>query len=125
MVKALCSPAVISYISTVALSASSGVPPMNLTMAGAPAMAKPPMPPVSVIALSPISRLASAAVKPGNHSPAGMPAWQMYQRSPVPLRRMAKSVPLRAITVTTVQPGMFPAGSSMAFMAAMERFKKK
>ncbi len=38
---------------------------------------------------------------------------------------MPQSVPLRAITVTTVQPGMFSAGSSIAFIAGIERFRKK
>ena len=37
IVKLLCSPAQISYISRVALRASLGVPPTNCTMAGAPA----------------------------------------------------------------------------------------
>ena len=39
--------------------ASAGVPPTNCTIAGAAAMAKPPMPAVSVIAESPRSRAAS------------------------------------------------------------------
>jgi hypothetical protein len=29
------------------------------------------------------------------------------------------------MTVTTVQPGIFSAGSSMTFMAGIERFRKK
>ena len=37
-------------------------PPMKATMAGAPAMAKPPMPAVSVIVLSPMSGLASLSL---------------------------------------------------------------
>ena len=49
----------------------------------------------------------------------------MNQRSPVPLTRMPQSVPLRAMMVTTVQPGMFSAGSSIAFIAGIERFRKK
>jgi hypothetical protein len=51
-------------MSRVAASASAGVPPTNSTMAGAPAIAKPPSPAVSVIALSPMSGLASPAPKP-------------------------------------------------------------
>ena len=43
----------------------SGVPLMKVTMAGAVAMAKAPMPAVSVMVLSPMSPLASAAEKPG------------------------------------------------------------
>ena len=64
MVKYLCSAEVISYISSVAVIASFGVPPTNWTMAGAVAIANPPMPAVSVIVLSPMSGLASASVKP-------------------------------------------------------------
>ncbi len=56
---------VISYISSVVLMASLGVPLTKVTIAGAAAMAKPPMPAVSVIVLSPMSRMASSAVKPG------------------------------------------------------------
>ena len=65
MVKWGLSATVISYISRVASRASCGVPPMKVTMAGAAAMAKAPMPAVSVIVESPMSGLASAAVKPG------------------------------------------------------------
>src|SRR5262249_22605666 len=57
---ATLSPSVISYIVRVNLSASDGVPPTNCTTAGAPPIAKPPRPAVSVIALSPMSGLASA-----------------------------------------------------------------
>src|SRR6185295_150398 len=65
MVNWPCSATVISYISSVALTASWGVPPMKVTIAGAAAMAKAPMPAVSVIVLSPMSGLASALEKPG------------------------------------------------------------
>ena len=60
MVKWGCSSTVISYISMVARTASCGEPPMKVTIAGAAAMAKPPMPMVSVIVLSPMSGLASS-----------------------------------------------------------------
>src|SRR5712692_1154165 len=50
---------VMPYIRCVYPMASSGVPPTKRTMAGAAAMAKPPMPMVSVMALSPRSGLAS------------------------------------------------------------------
>ena len=63
-VKAACSATVISYISSVAVIASFGVPPTNWTMAGAAAIANPPIPAVSVIVLSPMSGLASASVNP-------------------------------------------------------------
>ena len=59
-----CSATVISYISRVASRASLGVPLTKVTMAGAAAMAKAPMPAVSVIVLSPMSGLASSALKP-------------------------------------------------------------
>ena len=51
---------VISYMSNVVLIASGTVPPTNRTMAGAPAMAKPPSPTVSVMAESPMSGFASS-----------------------------------------------------------------
>ena len=60
-VKNSCSPAVIWYISCVTLNARSAVPPTKRTMAGAAAIAKPPMPPVSVMLESPMSGLASSA----------------------------------------------------------------
>ena len=56
---------VISCICLLYLSASSGVPPTKLMIAGAAAKVKPPSPAVSVIALSPMSGLASSAVNPG------------------------------------------------------------
>ena len=55
-----CSARVISYIRCVAASASGTSPPMNRTIAGAAAIAKPPTPEVSVIVESPMSGLASA-----------------------------------------------------------------
>ena len=61
-VKALLRRRVMWVIASVLASASCGVPPTNLTIAGAAAMAKPPTPAVSVIALSPRSGAASAMV---------------------------------------------------------------
>ena len=55
-------PSVMWLISSVFAIASCGVPPTNCTIAGAAAMAKPPRPAVSVIALSPRSGAASAAL---------------------------------------------------------------
>ncbi len=49
-------------IASVCAAASCGVPPTNFTIAGAAAIAKPPTPAVSVIALSPRSGAASAIV---------------------------------------------------------------
>jgi hypothetical protein len=59
-----CSVSVISYIRRVAASASCTEPPTNRTIAGAVAIAKPPIPAVSVIAESPMSGLASAGPYP-------------------------------------------------------------
>ena len=50
----------ISYIVRVARSASGTSPPTKRTIAGAAAIAKPPMPAVSVMAESPMSGLASS-----------------------------------------------------------------
>ena len=46
------------------------------------------------------------------------------QRSPQPETRMPKSVPLRAMTVTSVEPATPPAGSTIDFPAAIARFRK-
>ena len=43
----------------------------------------------------------------------------MNQRSPSPLTRMPKSVPLRAMAVTRVLPGIPWAASAIAFIAAI------
>ena len=51
---------VISYIRRVVASASGTSPPTKRTIAGAAAIAKPPMPEVSVMAESPMSGLASS-----------------------------------------------------------------
>ena len=50
-------------------------------------------------------------------------AWN--QRSPVPLRRMPKLTPLRAITVTRLLPGTPCAASDIDLHAAIERLRKK
>src|SRR3972149_3427455 len=104
VVKCLCSATVISYISSVAFRASWGVPLTKVTMAGAAAMANPPMPAVSVMVLSPMSALASSLEKPGKYRPTGTVAGAVNQRSPSPLTRIPKSVPLRAMAVTSVLP---------------------
>ena len=59
------SPTVISYICSVKVTASAGEPPTNFTIAGAAAIANPPMPVVSVITESPMSRAASSGPYPG------------------------------------------------------------
>ena len=55
-------PSVMWAISSVLAIASCGLPPTNCTIAGDAAMAKPPTPAVSVIALSPRSGAASAVL---------------------------------------------------------------
>jgi hypothetical protein len=52
-------------------------------------------------------------------------AGPVNQRSPVPAVWMPKSVPLRAITVTIVEPGMSRAASSASFAVGMPRLRKK
>ena len=101
------------------MTASLGVPPTKRMMAGAVAIAKPPMPAVSVMVLSPRSGLASASVYPGNHSPSTGGAGAVNQRSPRPLTRMPKSVPLRAIALTMVHPSIPWATSAIALQAAI------
>ena len=59
-VKAGCVPSVIDRMRRLFSVASAGVPPTNCTIAGAAAIAKPPTPAVSVIALSPRSAAASS-----------------------------------------------------------------
>ena len=53
-----------------------------------------------------MSGLASAALKPGKYRPCGISTGAVNQRSPRPATRMPKSVPLRHIAVTTVEPAM-------------------
>ena len=60
MAQAGFSPTQRSYIRRVVASASGTDPPTNRTIAGAVAIAKPPIPAVSVIAESPMSGLASS-----------------------------------------------------------------
>src|SRR3989304_1363348 len=78
---------VISYISCVAAVASCGVPPPKWTIAGAAAMAKAPIPAVSVMVESPMSGLASCWLNPGKKRPTGGSAGATNQRSPRPLPR--------------------------------------
>jgi hypothetical protein len=47
----------------------------------------------------------------------------MNQRSPVPDNRIPNVVPLRAMLVTTLEPGTPDAWSATAFAAAIPRFK--
>ena len=87
-------------------------------------MAKAPNPSVSTMAESPISGLASVALKPGKYRPWGIGAGAVNQRSPSALRRIPNSVPLRAMAVTSVQPGSPTAVSMVTFAAAMATFRK-
>jgi hypothetical protein len=88
---------VISYIRAVVRRAYAASPPTRRTIAGAAAIAKPPRPPVSVIAESPMSGLASSGPKSPRNSPSASSAGAVNQRSPVPEVWTPKSVPLRAI----------------------------
>ncbi|GBD28799.1 hypothetical protein HRbin31_00820 [bacterium HR31] len=119
MAKAGFSVKVISYISSVAARASCGVPPTNFTMAGAAAMAKAPIPAVSVMVESPMSGLASSSRKPGKYSPFGTGAGAVNHRSPRPETRIPNSVPFRAIQVTTLDPATPWAASRVALHAAI------
>src|SRR6185295_6286125 len=69
-VNAGLTPSVIARIRRLWWIASAGVPPTNLTIAGAAAIAKPPTPAVSVIAESPRSAAASAMEYPGKYNPS-------------------------------------------------------
>jgi hypothetical protein len=120
-----CSDTVSWYISSVQVRASSASPPTRPTMAGAPAMANPPSPTVSVIAESPMSGLASAGPKPPRNSPSGTAAGPVNQRSPVPETRMPNSVPLRAMATTTLDPGTPAPASPTIFPAAMTTLSRK
>ena len=63
-----------------------------------------------------MSGLASSGPKEPRYSPSGVFAGAVNQVSPVPDVWMPKSVPLRAITVTTVEPGM-PAAAPVVQLA--------
>ena len=118
-------PRVMACIRRLLLVASTGVPPTNLTIAGDDAIAKPPTPAVSVIALSPRSAAASSTPNPGKNRPSTALAGAWNQRSPVPESRIPKFTPLRAITVTIELNGTLAAASIIALQAAIDRLRKK
>ena len=60
----------------------------------------------------------------GSRGRAGMLTGAVNQRSPRPATRMPKSVPLRAIVVTIVEPAMPRPDRRAALPAAMARFRK-
>src|SRR6266545_482305 len=123
--KCACSPRQISAISSVTAMASCMPPaPTKPATAGEAAMAKPPRPTVSTMALSPRSGLASSGPKPGKYSPWGTLTGAVNQRSPSPATRMPKSVPWRAMVATIVDPSMPRQGSAETLAAAMARFRK-
>ena len=95
------------------------------TIAGDDAIAKPPTPAVSVIALSPRSAAASSTPNPGKNRPSTALAGAWNQRSPVPEIRIPKFTPLRAITVTIELNGTLAAASIIALQAAIDRLRKK
>src|SRR5213593_2291278 len=125
ILKCGCSPTQISSISPVAAIASRMPPaPTNRATEGEAAMAPPPSPIVSTIALSPMSGLASSPEKPGKYRPTGVFTGAVNQRSPSAETRIPKSVPLRAITVTSVECGTPAAGSASALPAAIATLRK-
>ena len=106
-------------------AASDAAPaPTNPATAGAAAIAKPPRPIVSTIVESPMSGLASSALKPGKYRPSGISTGAVNHWSPVPLTRMPKSVPLRLIAVTMVDPSILRTGSIIALPIAIATFRK-
>ena len=120
----LC-PSVISLMDWVVASASRIEPsPTNPTTAGEAAMALPPRPRVSRIALSPMSGLASAGVKPGKYIPATTGAGAVNHRAPRPLTLIPNSTPFRLIAVTTVLCGISRIDSSAHFAAAIAMLRK-
>ena len=101
-------------------SACSAVPPVKLRIPGAPPMAKPPQPTVSVMAESPMSSPASASVHPGRNRPCTRGEGAVNHSPSSPLTWMPKSVPLRAMAVTRVLASTPRAGSAAALPAAMD-----
>ncbi len=68
----------------VVASASGTAPPTNRTIAGAAAIANPPIPAVSVMAESPMSGFASSSANEPRNSPSASSAGPVNQLSPVP-----------------------------------------
>ena len=125
MVHCGCRAAAISLIARVVATASRKPPaPTNPATAGAAAMENAPRPIASRIAESPMSGLASAALNPGKYRPCGISTGAVNQASPCPATRMPKSVPLRAMAVTMVEPAMPRAGSRMLLPMAIATLRK-
>lgn len=117
-------PRVMACIRRLLLVASAGVPPTNLTIAGDDAIAKPPTPAVSVIALSPSQQQRRQRQIREEQTFNGI-GRSSNQRSPVPESRIPKFTPLRAITVTIELNGTLAAASIIALQAAIDRLRKK
>ena len=120
------SASVISYISRVVRMASATVPPTNRTIAGAAGHGEAAQPDglgdgrvadVGVGVLGSVARRGRA--------PRPSPAGPVNHCAPVPAVWMPKSVPLRASTVTTVDPGMPAAARVCSLAAGMTRLRKK
>ncbi|MNC29532.1 hypothetical protein D3C75_777800 [compost metagenome] len=107
------------------LVASFGVPPTNFTIAGDDAIANPPTPAVSVMALSPRSAAASSTPYPGKNKPSTGFAGAWNHWSPRPDKRIPKFTPLRAITVTIELNGTFAAASIIDLQAVIDKLRKK
>ena len=72
-----------------------------------------------------MSGLASSAPKAPRNKPSGTCAGPVNHWSPVPDTWMPKSVPLRAIATTIVEPSMSRAASSASLHAGIARLRKK
>ena len=121
---AVCSPSVISYIVCVAVSAKGTSPPTNFTIAGgrhrepadATGLGDRRVPDVGV------GVLGAVVAEEESLGRVGRPGEPLL---PVPETRIPKSVPLRAIVVTTEQPGMPWAAIVASLQAGIPRLRKK
>src|SRR2546427_3838663 len=118
----LCLQPFFSYTLFVPRTADGTNPPTHATIAGAVAVANPPNPAVSVMALSPMSGFASASENPGNQSPLGTGAGAVNHLFPRLLTQMPASVPFLDIAVTSVLWGTSCAARDIALAAAIPRF---
>ena len=116
----------ISAISSVRAALSAGVPPKKAASAGAAASAIPPRPMHSSTAESPMSRAASSSPWPSRSRTSWTgAAGAVNQRPGSPASWMPTSVPLRDISVTTLDPSVPLAASEAHFAAAIVRLRKK
>src|SRR3954463_5481708 len=103
-----------------ATAAPAAAPPTNWLTAGEPAAAAPPRPTSSSTALSPMSGAPSSGPRPGWYSARPIIGASAMDQ-PDPGSRPPNVVPLRAIVVTTDEPGTPVAQPVSARAAAMAR----